>query len=66
MTRKITFFVGWSWFKVNDLGQALGIALKFYINVEKGLKLQVRKLWGLITKFVEITGEKLVEGLFTQ
>ena len=41
---------------------ALGIALKFYANVEKGLKLKVRKFLGLIRMFVEVTGEKLVDG----
>ena len=30
----------------------------------KGLKLKVRKFWGLILTFVEVTGEKLVGGLF--
>ena len=34
-------------------------------SVAKMLKLKVRKFWGLIPPFVEITGEKLVgEGLF--
>ena len=40
----------------------LGINLKFYTNVAKGLKLKVKKLWGLAPTFVEITGEKLVGG----
>ena len=31
--------------------------MKFYI---KGLKLKVKKFWGLIPKFVEVTGEKFV------
>ena len=34
--------------------------MKFYGSVGKGLKLKVRKFWGLIPKFVEVTGEKLV------
>ena len=34
--------------------------LKFYTSVVKGLKLKVRKFLGLIPKFVENTGEKLV------
>ena len=38
--------------------------LKFYTNVAKGLKLKVRKFLGLIPKFVEVTGEKLVGGYF--
>ena len=53
-------FEGWSWFKFNDLGLALGTNLKFYTSVAKGLKLKVRKFWGLIPMFVEVTGEKLV------
>ena len=28
---------GWSWLKFNNLGMALGIALKFYNSVVKGL-----------------------------
>ena len=58
------FFEGWSWFKFNNLGLALGMTLKFYTSVAKGLKLKVRKLWGLIPTFVEFTGEKLVGGVF--
>ena len=38
------------------------MALKFYTSVTKGFKLIVRKLWGLIRKFVEVTEEKLVAG----
>ena len=60
MTRKIAFFEGWSWFKFNNLGLALGTNLKFYTNVAKGLKLKVEKFLGLILTFVEVTGEKLV------
>ena len=40
------------------------MALKFYASVAKGLKLKIRKCWGLIPKFVEVTGEKLVAGTF--
>ena len=64
MTRKTAFFEGWSWFKFDNLGLALGTKLKFYTNVDKGLKLKVKKLWG--PTFVEVSGEKLVEGLFGQ
>ena len=53
---------GWSWFKLNNLGLALGMAFKFHTSVEKGLKLKVRKFWRLIPTFVEVTGEKLVVG----
>ena len=62
MTRKTAFFEGWSWFKFNDLGLALGTNLKFYNSVAKGSKLKVRKFWRLIPTFVEVTGEKLVGG----
>ena len=41
------------------------MALKSYTSVAKGLKLKSRKLWGLIITFVEVTGEKLIGGLFT-
>ena len=62
--RKTAFFEGWSWFKFNNLGLALGANLKFYTSMAKGLKLKVRKFWGLIPTFVEVKGEKLVGGLF--
>ena len=61
---KKQFFEGWSWFKFNDLGLALGMVLKFYTSVTKGLKLNVRKFLGLIPMFVEATGEKLVGSVF--
>ena len=60
MTRKTASFRG-SWFNFNNLGLALGTNLKFYNNVAKGLKLKVRKFWGLNPTFVEVTGEKPVE-----
>ena len=31
------FVKGFSWFRFNDLGLALGMALKFYKNMTKGL-----------------------------
>ena len=64
LTRKTAFFKGWSWFKFNNLGLALGTNLKFYTSLSKGLKLKVRKFWGLIPTFVEVTGENLVRGPF--
>ena len=64
LTRKTDFLEGWSWFKSNDLGLALGTNLKFYTSVAKGLKLKVKKFWGLNHTFVEVTGEKLVGGPF--
>ena len=54
--QKNQFFEGCSWFKLNNLGLALGMTLEFYTGVEEGLKLKVRKFWGLITTFVEVTG----------
>ena len=63
MTRKTTFFEGWSSFKFNNLGLALGTALATRYNiVAKGLKLKVRMFWGLIPTFLEVTGEKPVGG----
>ena len=56
LTRKTTFFEGWSWFKFNNLGMALAMTLKFYTNVAKGLKLKVRKFWELRPAFVEVAG----------
>ena len=43
---------------------ALDMALKFYTSVAKGLKLKVKKFYGLIPPFVEVTSEKLVGGPF--
>ena len=51
--------MGWSWFKFDNLGLTQGANMKFYTNVAKGLKLKVRKFWGLIPTFVEVTGKKL-------
>ena len=48
---------GWSWFKFNNLGLLLTMALKFYSSVRKGLKLKVKKFWGLISTFGELQGE---------
>ena len=62
--QKNRLFDGWSRFRFNNLGLALGTNLIFYIYVAKGLKAKVKMFWGLIPTFVEITGEKLVEGLF--
>ena len=43
MTRKSNFFDGCSWFKFDNLGLALDVALKFNTSVAKGLKLKARK-----------------------
>ena len=45
-------------------GLAPGANLKVYTIVAKRLKLIVRKFWGLIPAFVEVTGEILVGGSF--
>ena len=62
LTRKTAFFDDWSWFNFNNLALVLGTSLKFYTSMAKGLKLKVRKFWGLTPTFVEVTGGKLVEG----
>ena len=59
LTRKTAFFDGWSWFKLNYWGPALGTNLKLYTSVAKGLKLKVRKFGGLIPMFAEVTEENL-------
>ena len=56
------FFEGWSWFKFNNLVLRIGMNLKFYTSVEKGLKLKVRRFWRLTSTFVEVRGGKLVGG----
>ena len=53
------------WFDFNNLGLALGIALKLAISpsqtsVRKRLKAKVGQFWWLISTFVEVTGEKLI------
>ena len=60
----MNFSEGCSWFKFNNLGLALGMALRFDTSMEKALKRKARMLWGLISTFVGVTGEKLVGGLF--
>ena len=42
------------------------MASLFNTSVTNGLKLKVRKFWGLIPMLVEIRGEKQVEGLREQ
>ena len=61
MTRKTAFFEGWSWFKFNNFGLALGTNFEFYTSVAKVLKLKVKNIWRPNPTFVEVTGEKLVE-----
>ena len=55
MTRKTNFFEGWSLRKFNNLGQVRGMVLKLYTSMEKKLKLNVTKFYGLIFTFVEVT-----------
>ena len=50
----MSLFFGSFCFKVNYLGLALGMALKSHASVAKGLKLKVRKCWGLIPTFFQI------------
>ena len=59
---KKTFFEEWYWFKLNNLGLPLCMNLKFWNSVVKSLKLKVRKFFGLILTFVEVTGSKLESG----
>ena len=58
------YFERWSWFKFDNWGLALGMALKFYVSVAKGLKLKFRRFWRLSPTFVEVAGKNLVGGLF--
>ena len=58
LTWKI-FFEGWSWFKFNNLQLVLGIALIFCSSAIKGSKLQIRKFWGLIPVFGEVSEENM-------
>ena len=51
-------------FKFNNLGLTLGMALKFYANVARGLKLKIKKILVVIPTFLEVTGGKLVRGAF--
>ena len=64
LTTKNTFFEECSWFRFNNLGLALAMALIIYTSVAKGLKLKVKRFWGLIPKFVKFAREKLVGGPF--
>ena len=43
---------------------ATGLTLQSYGSVVKGLKLKVRKCWGLIPTFEEVTEEKMLDGFF--
>ena len=47
----------WYRFKLNNF--ELGMILKFYSSVTKGLKLKVKKFLGLIPTFGEVTVENV-------
>ena len=55
--QKNHFFERYTSCKFNNLGLALGMALKFFTSVLKGLKLKVWKFLGLFSMFVEVTEE---------
>ena len=63
MTRKTTFFEGWSWLKINYFGLTLFMALNFYTSLAN---LKVRKFSGLLPRFLEVTEEKLLGGIFAR
>ena len=63
-TRKIKLFEVCSWFKFNNLGLALSMALKSYTSAAKGLKLKVRKFCWVILTLAEVTEEKLAGEAF--
>ena len=42
---------------MNSLGLVLGMTFKLCTSAAKELKLKVRKFWGLIPAFEEVTGE---------
>ena len=48
-----------------SLGLVLVLALKCLSSVTKRLKIKVRRSWGLILIFGEVTGEKLL-GTFSE
>ena len=50
--QKNLFFEGYPWFSFKDLALTLVMVLNSYTKVAKGLKLKVRKFWGLIRTFV--------------
>ena len=62
MTKKSNFSERSSWLKFSNLGLALGMALKFYTSVAKGMKFKDKTFWGLIHTIAEVTGEKLLGG----
>ena len=65
LIRKLQFFEGYSWFRFNNFGLALGMTLKISSFTGKGLRLKVRKMWRQIPTFVEYTGGKTRKDLFS-
>ena len=57
LTRKIFFFEGWSWFKLNNSGFVLSIAFKHQSSMANELKQIAKRFWGLIPPFREAAGE---------
>lgn len=55
-------FDGWCWFRLNNLREALGEALKIYSSVIIRLKAKVIWFWMLIFTLRKIWGEKPVGG----
>ena len=49
LTRKTNYLEGLSWFKFNNLGLVLGIALTYYCGVAKELIRKVKRFSGLIS-----------------
>ena len=71
LTRKTNFLRGaCSWFNFNKYICMVGMVvmvgrdLRFYTSVAKGLKVKLRKFWGLIHTFVEVTEKKMLGGAF--
>ena len=56
--------VGCSWFKFNNLGLTLGMDLKFYTSVAKGLKLKDIKVFGGDSNVFRSYREKTGSGTF--
>ena len=59
MTKRNTFFEGWSWF---GTGTSYGIENSHQWG--NRVKTKSQKFWGLIFPFLEVTGEELVGVLF--
>ena len=57
LSRKINFVEVRFKFNFNNFRVVLGIRLKLCTSAEKGLQLKLRKFYGLIGTFLEVTGE---------